>query len=259
MPGIDRLEHGPDSISVRPGAESPPAGTDRGGVLADARSRRECALAYRAMAGAVYAAAGRDAGAGRPADGQGTDGAAAKRPDMAERYPGRYVRTADPPPQIEGPGEHPGRWVEGIYPGRDRQERPNNCGECARAADSTWHGAPAAAGELTGRRNGERLAVMSEWAGRSPEEASMAEVGRRLHELGPGGSAVVGFGRRGAPGHWFNAVNHEGTVLAVDGQSARFEDWPPSRDGLGFDESEMSYSFAIYFTADGKVARNDHQ
>ena len=54
-------------------------------------------------------------------------------------------------------------------------------------------------------------------------------------------------------------MNHEGTVLAVDGQAARFEEWPPSEDGLGFDESDMSYSDAIYFTADGKVARNDHQ
>ena len=64
---------------------------------------------------------------------------------------------------------------------------------------------------------------------------------------------MVGFDRADAPGHWFNAVNYKGTILAVDGQSARFQDWPPSRDGLGFDESEMSYSDAIYFTAGGKA------
>jgi hypothetical protein len=46
-----------------------------------------------------------------------------------------------------------------------------------------------------------------------------------------------------------------GTVLAVDGQGARFQDWPPSRGGLGFDESEMSRSNAIYFTVDGKALR----
>ena len=83
----------------------------------------------------------------------------------------------------------------------------------------------------------------------------MADIGRRLRELGRGSSAVVGFDRADAPGHWLNAVNHEGTILAVDGQAARFEDWPPSRDGLGFDENEMSHSHAIYFTADGKVER----
>jgi hypothetical protein len=89
--------------------------------------------------------------------------------------------------------------------------------------------------------------------------SSMSAIAQRLRELGPGSSAVVGFDRQDTPGHWFNAVNHEGTVLAVDGQAARFEEWPPSKDGLGFDESDMSYSDAIYFTADGKVARNDQQ
>jgi hypothetical protein len=257
MSGIDRPGDGPDAFPGMRRAESAAAGTERATALAGVGSRRECALAYRATVEAVYAEAGLDAGATRsPGDGQGANGAAASRPDMAERYPDRYARPADPPPRVEGPGEHPARWVTGIYPGRDRHERlNNNCGECARAADSTWHGAPAGAAELTGRRGGERPAVMSEWAGQPPEPASMAEVERRLAGLGPGSSAVVGFDRKGAPGHWFNAVNHQGNILAVDGQSARFEDWPPSRDGLGFDESQMSYSDAIYFTADGKVVR----
>jgi Papain fold toxin 1, glutamine deamidase len=149
---------------------------------------------------------------------------------------------------------------DGPRSSRASYERPDNCGECARAVDSTWHGTPAAPAELANRRiGGERPSVMSEWAGRSPEPASMGEIGRRLRELGPGTSAVVGFDRAGAPGHWFNAVNYQGTVLAVDGQAARYEKWPPSKDGLGFDENEMSYSDAIYFTADGKVIRNDHQ
>jgi papain fold toxin 1 (glutamine deamidase) of polymorphic toxin system len=99
---------------------------------------------------------------------------------------------------------------------------------------------------------------MNEWAGQSPDPASMTAIGQRLRELGPGSSAVVGFDRQDAPGHWFNAVNHEGTVLAADGQAARFEERPPSKGGLGFDESGMSYSDAIYFPAGGKVARNDH-
>ena len=54
-------------------------------------------------------------------------------------------------------------------------------------------------------------------------------------------------------------VCQRGTVLAVDVQVARLEEWPPSKDGLGLDESGMSYSDAIYFTADGKAASNDHQ
>ena len=47
-------------------------------------------------------------------------------------------------------------------------------------------------------------------------------------------------------------MNHEGSVLAVDGEAALFEGWPPSRDGLGFDESGISYSYAIFFTGDGR-------
>lgn len=260
MSGIDRPGDGPDATTGRPRTESAAPGPDRGDVLTDARSRRECALAYRATIEAVYAAAGLDVGTRQAGDDQAADGTAAKRPDMAERYPDRYARPADPPPQVEGPGEHPARWVEGIYPGRDRHERPSNCGECARAADSTWHGVPVTAAEPTGWRSaGERPAVMREWAGRPAEQASMSEIGLRLRELGPGSSAVVGFDRKDGPGHWFNAVNHQGAILAVDGQSARFEDWPPSRDGLGFDESQMTYSDAIYFTPDGKVVPSDHQ
>ena len=98
-------------------------------------------------------------------------------------------------------------------------------------------------------------AVMAEWARRPAEPTTMADIATRLRELGSCSSAVVGFNRADAPGHWFNAVNYQGKVLAVDGQGARFQDWPPSKDGLGFDESEMSHSDAIYFTPDGKAAR----
>jgi hypothetical protein len=90
----------------------------------------------------VLARAAPDPGARRDGDTHAPDGTATRRPDMAERYPARYARPPDPPPCVDGPGEHPGRWVGGIYPGRDRNERPNNCGECARAVDTTWHDTP---------------------------------------------------------------------------------------------------------------------
>jgi Papain fold toxin 1, glutamine deamidase len=100
---------------------------------------------------------------------------------------------------------------------------------------------------------------MKEWSGQAPEPASLTAIDRRLRELGPGSSAIVGFDREDGPGHWFNALNYEGTVLAVDGQSARYEKWPPSRAGLGFDERGMSYSDAIYFAANGEVVPSDHK
>jgi hypothetical protein len=249
-----------DGTPDTPRTESTVPSAGRGQFLADGQTRQECALAYRATVDAVYAKAPLHATVLRAGDDQSSGPAEAERPNMADRHPARYTRPTDPPPRVEGPGKHPARWLADIYPGRERHERPNNCGECARAVDNTWHGLPAAAAELANRKvGGERPAVMNEWAGQSPDPASMTAIGQRLRELGPGSSAVVGFDRQDAPGHWFNAVNHEGTVLAVDGQAARFEEWPPSKDGLGFDESGMSYSDAIYFTADGKVARDDHQ
>jgi hypothetical protein len=87
---------------------------------------------------------------------------------------------------------------------------------------------------------GEPTARMAHWAGQRLAPVSMAEVGSRLAELGPGSLTVVGFDRRpGAGGHWFNAVNDQGTVLAVDGQSGMYESWLPSVGGLGFEEGEM--------------------
>jgi hypothetical protein len=86
----------------------------------------------------------------------------------------------------------------------------------------------------------------------------MAEVGRRLEELGPGSSAIVGCKWDGRGGHWFNAFNDAVTVKAVDAQSDLASSWPPSQDGAGFDESQMKFSDAIFFDPDGKVLRNDH-
>jgi hypothetical protein len=234
----------------------------RGLAHANADTREAITEAYRDKVDAAYARAAMHAKGEStpPGDDKSADSPEATRPDFAERYPNRYTRTDDPLPRIDRPGEHPSRWIADIYPARERRVRPNNCGECARAVDNTWHGDPTAASELANLKlGGERPAVMREWAGQAPEPASMSEVERRLRELGPGSSAVVGFDRDNAPGHWFNAVNHEGTVLAVDGQGGRFEEWPPSNDGLGFDESGMSYSDALFFTVDGKVVPSDHQ
>jgi hypothetical protein len=224
------------------------------------------ALAYRATVDAAYAAYAKTsnrAGDDKPWDtlevpASDTPQAQATRPDMTERYPARYKPSPDPPPRIEGPGEHPAQWLKDIYPGRDQPGIKTNCGECARAVDNTWHGTPTGAAGTRNRMLGEPTTFMAEWADTASTPASMADVGHRLRELGPGSSAVVGFDKRNDIGHWFNAVNHAGTILAVDGQSAKLEEWPPSKDGLGFDEGQMSNSDAIYFTADGKVVRNDH-
>ena len=89
---------------------------------------------------------------------------------------------------------------------------------------------------------------------------SITDIGHRLEKLGPGSSAIIGcdWSPPRIGGHWFNAVNDSGTIKAVDGQTARIELWPPSASVLGFDETMMKLSDAIFFTPDGKVARNDH-
>lgn len=190
------------------------------------------------------------------ADRPGTDTPSAGRPDVAAQHPADYVPSPDPPPRVDGPHEGPENWAADVNQDRDAPGRDNNCGECARAVDSTWNGDPAAAAALSDPDSaGEPVARMTDWAGQAPAAASMPDIQQRLDDLGPGSSAVVGCDWNDGGGHWFNAVNDGGTVKAVDGQSGRVETWPPSADGLGFDESDMRYSDAVFFTADGKVVR----
>jgi hypothetical protein len=178
-----------------------------------------------------------------------------ERPDIAARYPADYIPSSDSPPRVEGPHDQPEGWIDGINPGRDAPGRDNNCGECSRAVITTWDGKPAVAAAMSDPNvGGEPIGRMTEWAGQSPAMASMSEIQQRLADLGPGSSAVVGCDWNHGGGHWFNAVNDGGIVKAADGQSGAVETWPPSAHGLGFDETDMLYSDAIFFTADGKVA-----
>ncbi len=154
----------------------------------------------------------------------------------------------NPPPSVDGPHESPESWAGDINPADDRA----NCGDCARASQQTWEGDPRAAA-MSADTDGEPPERMAEWAGETPREVTMAEVGERLQDLGPGSSAIVGFDREDDVGHWFNAVNDDGEIKAVDGQSGAVEPWPPTVDGLGFSEAEMSYSDAIFFDPSGRT------
>jgi hypothetical protein len=44
----------------------------------------------------------------------------------------------------------------------------------------------------------------------------------------------------------------------ADGPGGKLEKWPTPKNGFGFDESEMSGSDAVYFTADGEAVHDDH-
>jgi hypothetical protein len=229
---------------------------DRGTVLRDAHARREYALAYRAKVDAIYAAAEQRGTAETPDD---RPDSIHDTPDMADRYPDDYVPWTGPQRAVERP-EVLGEWLTDTNPDMaNNRGRQNNCGECARAVARTWFGdavTPAALADAGA--HGEPTGRMPEWAGRTPVPASMAEIGRRLERLGAGSLAIVGFDRYNRSGHWFNAVNLDGAVLAVDGQSGKFGTWPPTSLGPSFDESKMRHSDAIFFTPDGKVVHDDH-
>ena len=64
---------------------------------------------------------------------------------------------------------------------------------------------------------------------------------------------MIGVDWRGGGGHYFNAVNHKGQVLALDGQTGKTETWPPTIDGLGYDASMITFSEAIVRDRKGKV------
>lgn len=175
---------------------------------------------------------------------------------MASRYPDDYAPSTDEPPSVEGPHESPESWADDINPDKDAPGRDVNCAECARAVQNTWQGEPSTAAAMSGD-SGEQPCPgrMAEWAEESPQQASMADIQQQLQDLGPGSSAIVGFDRNSGSGHWFNAVNDGGTIKAVDGQSGEVGSWPPSKYEMGFDESVMRYSDAIYFTPDGEVVK----
>lgn len=125
---------------------------------------------------------------------EASDSGVSGRPDIVARYPGDYVRSPEPPPDVTRAHEHPETWVDEINaPGADNPGRDNNCGECSRAVDNTWSGHPATAAALADRNaGGEPVERMTEWAGTSPSPTTMTEIGQRLSDLGPGSSYVFG-------------------------------------------------------------------
>ena len=247
---LDDQRDAPDTPHVKDDAASP----DRGTVLIDARTRREYALAYRATVDAVYERAELEASRGNADQSD-------ERPSIVDKYPEDYIRPTLEPPRVDGPHERPEKWVRDINFDKNLPGRDNNCGECARAVASTWCGKPIAAAAISDPdSNGESTPRMTEWVGYAPDRSTMAEIARRLGQLGPGSSAIVGcdwaWPRTG--GHWFNAVNDEGAIKTIDGQRGTVETWPPSTAGVGFEENWMEFSDAILFTSEGKVVQHDH-
>ena len=240
-PGTEPGENGPGSVSDNPGVPADDNAPDAGFA----------STVTRGAVGGGDTAAGAEPSGKEPAD-TGPEG----RPDISARYPADYIESSAPPPSVDRPHISPESWVGDINPDTDAPGRDINCGECARAVQDAWSGNPSVAAALADTESGgEVVGRMSEWAGTSPEPATMDQIEAKLTELGPGSSAVVGIDYYDGDGHWFNAVNEGGTIKAVDGQSGDVGSWPPSKPNLRFDESQIQTSDAIYFGPDGRTVR----
>jgi hypothetical protein len=115
-----------------------------------------------------------------------------------------------------------------INPGYPIFGRIRNCASCALATDATLAGRPASA--LPG--GSVSIGVLEDHFGRQFESmSSRATIEATMRRLGPDARGIV-FGSRGAhrPGHVFNVVNQDGTVLFIDGQRAA----PATFDGEGY-------------------------
>jgi hypothetical protein len=157
--------------------------------------------------------------------------------EFRDQYPDEYIEPTTPAAEHvrDKPFEHPQEWVGSINPKFD--EGPaytSNCCDCSRAVERTWRGQPEVA---AGRADemGESEERIESWAGMAETETTFDEVEQRLTDGGHGSSALVGIvGTRSdgrTYGHELNAVNHEGTVLYVDGQDGTYGEWPPPTPG----------------------------
>ncbi|MCK9897494.1 toxin glutamine deamidase domain-containing protein [Frankia sp. AgB32] len=165
--------------------------------------------------------------------------------------PGREVRKPDAPTPFRDPRD----WVADVNPDAHAPGRKNNCGECTRATELSWRGFPAVSAAYGyPERPGEHDERMEEWSRTNLRPQSFDQVEARLTEDGHGASALVAVGwQEDGGGHWFNAVNYHGEVLAVDGQQGTVERWPPTERVSGYDESIVSESLAIHFDSDGRL------
>jgi len=172
------------------------------------------------------------------------------------KHPDEYIPPGEgvPKPDVPTRFRDPRDWINEINPDPDAPGRDNNCGECARATELSWRAVPAISASYGyPESGGEFDARMEEWSRSDLRPASLEDIGDRLTEQGAGSSALVAVGWRVGGGHWFNAVNYNGEVLAVDGQAGTVESWPPTRKVSGVDNSLINESLAITFDKDGRI------
>ncbi len=126
------------------------------------------------------------------------------------------------------PLENLDKWLKEINPNFDvfdtASPYSNNCGSCAYAVYQRLEGNPdaCATAENIGYNSD-----MEALTGMKQVSMSPQEIEERLLEQGEGAHAIIGVDRAEGVGHWFNAANIGGKVVAIDGQDGSVTDWPP--------------------------------
>lgn len=144
-------------------------------------------------------------------------------------YPDFNLPPLDPPPnpELSKLDEIKG-WLSEINPNFDEFDITspycNNCGSCSYAVYRRFEGDTSicATAENIGYNS-----EMEKLTGMKQVSMSPTEIEQSLLEQGNGAHAIIGIDRSSGPGHWFNAVNVNGKIYAIDGQSNEILDWPP--------------------------------
>lgn len=148
-----------------------------------------------------------------------------------------------------GPFESPETWVNDLNGGGPActPGRRVNCIDTTRAAEANWRGQDAVAAPLGRPENGGTTAQrLEDWSGGRLGATTSHGIEQRLHDLGPGSSAMIVTTWDSSGAHAFNAVNDGGVVKWVDAQLGSTSRWPPPY-ASHFDELH-----AIFIDAGGR-------
>lgn len=119
-------------------------------------------------------------------------------------------------------------WLGEINPNYDvfDIESPycNNCGSCAYSVYRRLEGDTDICASIENIGYNREMEALT---GMEQVSMSPAEIEQRLLEQGAGAHAIIGIDRSEGQGHWFNAANINGKVVAIDGQDNSISDWPP--------------------------------
>ena len=100
----------------------------------------------------------------------------------------------------------------------------NNCGACTISVFSRLEGVD---GFVATKNNIKSLEEMTAITGREFVNMTPEMIEQYLIDQGSGSHAMIGVYRAAGSGHFFNAANIDGRIVALDGQDGSIAPWPP--------------------------------